>query len=71
VLFDSRTALLNSSSSAVWRSSSSVGVSGEQNPRRRAGAVNHGVDALAIRRLSGETAPFAGGVACVRRATTV
>jgi len=59
--FDSRTALLNSSSSAVSHSSSNVGVFVEQHPRRPPGAVYHCVDALAIRRL-GETAPCAGGV---------
>ena len=37
--FDSRTALLNSSSPAVSHSSSNVGVSGEQYPRRRARSI--------------------------------
>ena len=41
--FDSRTALLNSSSSAVSHSSANVGVSlsGEQYPRRRERSVYH------------------------------
>ena len=37
--FDSRRALLNSSSSTVSHSSSNVGVSGEQYPRRRAQSI--------------------------------
>ena len=58
---DSRTALLNSSPSAVSHSSSNVGVSGEQYPRLRARSITQLARWRSDRRL-GETAPCAGGL---------
>ena len=59
--FDSRTALLNSSSSAVSHSSSNVRKTGEQYPRRRARSITKLMRWRSDRCL-GETAPCAGGV---------
>ena len=55
---DSRTALLNSSSSAASHSSSNVDESGEQYPRRRARSITM----LMRWRCLGKTAPCADGV---------
>jgi len=65
--FDSRTALLNSSSSAVSHSSSNVGVSVEQHPRRRARSITE----LMRWRSDAWVKPRHALAAYVRRATTV
>ena len=65
--FDSRTALPNSSSSAVSHSSSNVGVSGEQYPRRRARSITE----LMRLRSDALVKPHHALAAYVRRATTV
>jgi len=65
--FDSRTALPNSSSSAVSHSSSNVGVSGEQYPRRRARSITE----LMRWRSDALVKPRHALAAYVRRATTV
>jgi len=65
--FDSRTALLNSSSSAVSHSSSNVDVSGEQYPRRRARSITE----LMRWRSDALVKPRHALAAYVRRATTL
>ena len=67
---DSRTALLNSSPSAVSHSSSNVGVSGEQYPRLRARSITQLARWRSDRRL-GETAPCAGGLCTSDEQATV
>jgi len=71
--FDSRTVLLNSTSSAVSHSSSNVGVSDEQYPRRRARSITElmRLPYIYFGHIYTLVKPHHALAAYVRRATTV